>query len=548
MKKLVSLIMVILMFIPVFTVYGGEEDRVMMIVTCPEQNFATVCRPEYSYEYTPDGGLQISLGDSDDAGMITIFKTDAPGGDFDAEAYFNNAYYNLLVSSYGDNLIDPGEYNLYPFGNLEMPGRMALYLRNGVPYMRFCLYDLEEDYFVRYETFCAFDDTTMQNTIDDLSDAVRYFQPDAQYYSSEPQEQPIEEPDLTAEPASETAEGSGIEIIYPEMPEEAEAGPGYKTICCTAQRFSTRCGYYDTVEFKDNLGVTCFLDTDGEIVWVRIQRLTNDAAFDAEMYFYNKVIPSMRSIYGEDGYGEEEFTSFSIDGKELPGQEYHFTIAGYDYTRRIMICQTDDDLIRFEAQYTQDTYNSVMKDLERVVAWFQPDPYYYTSSSASGSQTDLSGSDPQTDISSIDLQKIECPQLGFSVQTDASFSWDYQEGTGISIYTESAGKIPYVIVYQSEDLYLEPYELLREQYTPYMEEKYGEDLISADEYESMEFGGRQLPAGVYTYNVDGHIVHMLRIMDSTGSQTVIYTVKYEEDYEAVTLNALDIAVRTFERY
>lgn len=184
MKKIFPWMIAVLMLIPALTVHAGEEkDVVAQIISCPEQNFSTVCRPECTYDFVPDGGLQIKLGDGEDAGYITIFKADAPGSDFAAETYFNNAWLNMVEASYGEDLLDPGEYTVYPFADQEMPGRMALYLKDGVPQMRYCLYDLEEDYFVRYEAFCVFDEAVLQSTIDDLSTAVRYFEPDAQHYS-----------------------------------------------------------------------------------------------------------------------------------------------------------------------------------------------------------------------------------------------------------------------------------------------------------------------------------------------------------------------------
>jgi len=186
MKKFVSLFagMAMLLLILNIPVFGSDTDRVMMIVRCPEQNFSTACQPQFTYDYTPDGGIWIQLDDASGGGGVSIFKTDAPGADFAAETYFENAFLDLLSRSYGDNLIDIGEYTIYPFAGKELPGRMALYESNGETYMRFCLYDLEEDYFVRYEAFSVFDETYAQNAVDVMSDAIRYFQPDPEYYSS----------------------------------------------------------------------------------------------------------------------------------------------------------------------------------------------------------------------------------------------------------------------------------------------------------------------------------------------------------------------------
>ena len=143
------------------------------------------------------------------------------------------------------------------------------------------------------------------------------------------------------------------------------------------------------------------------------------------------------------------------------------------------------------------------------------------------------------------LQGISCPELGFSTMADASYSWDYQEGTGISIYTEEKGRIPYAIIYQSGDLIAEPFEYIKEQVTPYYREKYGDDLVAVNEIESYEIGGKQLPAGLYTYKLQGYLIDLLRLFDSTGDQTVAYTAKYIDAHGGETIEALDTAIRNY---
>jgi len=143
------------------------------------------------------------------------------------------------------------------------------------------------------------------------------------------------------------------------------------------------------------------------------------------------------------------------------------------------------------------------------------------------------------------LAKIACDEQGFTTMADPAYSWDYQEGTGLSIYTQNAGKIPYVIVYRSEDLLGEPYEYIQEQYTPHMRNKYGEALADVEEIERYEIGGKQLPAGLYSYYVGDTLVDMLRLMDSTGSRTVSYTAKFIHGEGDATMVALDAAIRGF---
>jgi hypothetical protein len=145
-----------------------------------------------------------------------------------------------------------------------------------------------------------------------------------------------------------------------------------------------------------------------------------------------------------------------------------------------------------------------------------------------------------------DLQDIDCPQQGFSIKADKSYAWDYQVGTGITIYTDVKDSIPYVIVYQGEDLIAEPFEYINEQYTPYMQKKYGDDLISYEEEKEYSIGGKKLPAGVYQYKLGDYTIEQVRLYDSSGKHTVAYTAKYIKDKGEDTIKALDRAVRYFQ--
>ena len=164
-----------------------------------------------------------------------------------------------------------------------------------------------------------------------------------------------------------------------------------------------------------------------------------------------------------------------------------------------------------------------------------------------GISTSLKSDDEDNTLDSaeVPLQLISCPELGFSTMADASYSWDYQEGTGISIYTENEGSIPYAIIYQSGDLIEDPYEYIQEQVTPYYQKKYGDDLVAYTEIESYEIGGKQLPAGLYTYKMQGYLIDLLRLFDSTGEQTVAYTAKYIDAHGDETIKALDTAIRNY---
>ena len=160
----------------------AEEQVAMRIVACPEQGFATLCKPEYDYYFTDDGGIMIELGAKDDDPWVSIFKTDAPGADFDAEYYLTNVY-RQQVSSAADAVVNEGEYTVITLGQKELPAIMMMYVKEGESRYRLCAYDLQADYFVRYEVGCAAMDIPIEDALKALAVAVGNFQPDADYYA-----------------------------------------------------------------------------------------------------------------------------------------------------------------------------------------------------------------------------------------------------------------------------------------------------------------------------------------------------------------------------
>ena len=145
-----------------------------------------------------------------------------------------------------------------------------------------------------------------------------------------------------------------------------------------------------------------------------------------------------------------------------------------------------------------------------------------------------------------DLAVVSCPEQGFSTMADPAYGWEYEDEAGVVIYTGNYGGIPYVIAYQDEDLIAEPFEYIREQFTPHIQNSYGADLISYEEIEDYEIGGKILPAGFYVYRLQDYIIEMIRIYDSTGSRTAAFTAKYIQGRGEETLKALDTAIRYFQ--
>ena len=146
------------------------------------------------------------------------------------------------------------------------------------------------------------------------------------------------------------------------------------------------------------------------------------------------------------------------------------------------------------------------------------------------------------------MKIISCPEQEFSTLCKPGYPWKFTERDGVTIYTEHENSIPYVLVYRSEDWIVDAEDLISEQYTPYMQKKYGDDLVSVTEYDEYTLGGRPVSAALYTYKLQGYLIDMIRAYENVNGHTVIYTAKYIQGQGEATLAALDAAVENYRPF
>lgn len=182
MKKAWALLLALALLIACGAALAEEEKVAMRIVTCEEQGFSTLCKPEYDYDFTPDGGVTIALGAEIGDPWVSVFKTDAPGADFDAEYYLANIYSQQIAGS-ADQVVNAGEVTEITLGGKTLTALMTLYVTGGESRYSICAYDRQPDYFVRYEARCAGEDIAIEDALKALAVAAGNFQPDANYYS-----------------------------------------------------------------------------------------------------------------------------------------------------------------------------------------------------------------------------------------------------------------------------------------------------------------------------------------------------------------------------
>lgn len=142
-----------------------------------------------------------------------------------------------------------------------------------------------------------------------------------------------------------------------------------------------------------------------------------------------------------------------------------------------------------------------------------------------------------------------CAEEKFSTQIPADGTAVYEEGTGLVIYTEKSGSIPYVIVSRRPTPVSDPVNYLNNTYREHLEEKYGNDYIAMNEAKDWTLGGKTLTGALYMYKVKDVTIILIRLIDSREDGDVEYTIKYEKDKDeqrSKTMAAANTAVRSYQ--
>lgn len=148
-----------------------------------------------------------------------------------------------------------------------------------------------------------------------------------------------------------------------------------------------------------------------------------------------------------------------------------------------------------------------------------------------------------------ELAAVTCAEGGFSTKILTDCTAQYTEGTGLQIYTGTAGYIPYVIISPrpADKQFSNPVNYLNNTYREYLENKYGDSMLGMNPAKNWEIGGKTLIGARYKYKVGDTTVCLLRLIEQRQDGDVEYTAKYIDGEDAKTMEALDAAVRYYSR-
>ncbi len=145
------------------------------------------------------------------------------------------------------------------------------------------------------------------------------------------------------------------------------------------------------------------------------------------------------------------------------------------------------------------------------------------------------------------LADYVCKEESFATKIPLSGSSGYVENTGLVIYTDVPGYIPYVIVRRRpmDKKFNNPVNYLNNVYREYLENKHGDNSLGMNPARKWDVGGRELLGARYMYKIGDTTVVQLQLIDVRDAGDVEYTAKFIDGKDAATMDALDAAVRYY---
>ena len=496
------------------------------LIQCPEMGFETEVDAAGTWEYVQGEGVHIYPAGAD-ADTYAVIYCD-PGRVEDAGAYLREAELPAYKAQFGDEFVSYTEYERYQLGDRKMPAMVFTYERDG----RICellrAVDERDGHSVIFSArYTRGEDGAVLTALDEAARNFRVVTGDS---APVPQQDPAPVPQLTTAPIPVPEGPSGMTVV-------TGANQGFTTLCKAE---------YSWKDTGDD-GVYIYVEAPDSAPFASIYR-DSEVVADGAAYIHNSETPAWQEIFGDGLVNYTEYESYTLGGRQLPAALYTHRSGGYLLDMLRVADARPDGLVVYTAHYIQGEGAAALAALDVAAANFTvtgsaPAPAPQATEAPAPQPTEAPAPAPRD---TAGLSVASCPELGFSTLCAPSVRQLFKDKDGLYLYVEGEERIPYVLIWQSGDMIGDPAEYLHEQYTPYMQQEYGDDFVSFEEYERYEVGGRQLPAALYTYRVQNHTVNMLRVYDNTFGQTVSFTAKFLQENADATLAALDTAVANYQ--
>ena len=310
------------------------------------------------------------------------------------------------------------------------------------------------------------------------------------------------------------------------------AAPAYAAeeltyVHCDEQSFSLRIPADKTAYWEENVGMCVSVGAPGYVPYVSVFRRPEKLKNPVN-YLNNVYREYMEGRYNNN-VGTNPCANYDIGGKTLYAANYHYEANGNKLVLTLMIETRDDGDVEYIAKYQEGKAEAALAVLDTVVRYYQPDE-------AETAQE-----------KTAELVDIHCAEQGYSTKMPAGLSTSWQEDNGLRIWGDEPGYVPNVQVWRRETKLNDPETYVREKYTDYMKETYGDRLVGIVLHDGYVAGGKQLLGASYVYKgSSGASINQVHLVELRDDGDVEYNARFLNDEREATLEILDAAVRYYQ--
>ena len=169
----------------------------------------------------------------------------------------------------------------------------------------------------------------------------------------------------------------------------AEGGDNRVTLIkCEQHDFCTACMEGLEWAWDDHNGLTIWTEERGSIPYLLIYRNPNAPGDGYEEYFRDVFTPEMQIKYGERLIEVGEFQTYTVQGVEMPGQQYTYLVNGIPVVLLRVFDLRWGGNVCYTAKYRQDDPEATLNALAVAVYFFQDGANYYDEDHTEEPQSD----------------------------------------------------------------------------------------------------------------------------------------------------------------
>ena len=314
----------------------------------------------------------------------------------------------------------------------------------------------------------------------------------------------------------------------------AMAAENLVEVHCDQQSFYTKVPADKTAEWDENWGLRISVGKPGYVPYVSVYRRPNK--LNNPVNFLNNVYREYMEESYNNNVGTNPCKTVELGGKQVYLAQYHYEANGNKLCLALVIETREDGDVEYYAKFAEGKGDEPMAILETALQYYETDEARAAAPAAPAKADD-------------GLEDARCEEAGFTTKMPAGHTTTYQKDGSFRIWLGEEGYVPNVQIQRRQKKLNNPENYVKNVYTDYMKETYGDRLVGTSLHEYYEAGGKRLLGATYIYKgSSGATINQVHLVEVRDDGDVEYNARFLNDDREATLAALDVAVRYYQPF